>query len=40
MNFVLSEVEICEICHKVSKCHVLYETKDEKILVCGTCDSE
>lgn len=39
-HFIHSKFEICAICHKVSKCHVLVESNDEPILVCGMCDAE
>jgi len=40
MSFIHSDVEICSVCHKVSKCHVLYESDDDEIFVCGLCDAE
>ena len=40
MNFVLGKVEICTVCHRVTKCHILYQNKNETILICGICDAE
>ena len=39
-DFVDSKVEVCEVCHKVTKCHILWESDNEIILVCGLCDAE
>jgi hypothetical protein len=38
-DFIHSKFEICCICHKVAKCHVLVEDTDP-IFVCGLCDAE
>lgn len=39
-SFQDAKVQICEICHRVTKCHVLFEDDNCQVLVCGLCDSE
>jgi len=39
-SFLDSKVEICAVCHKVTKCHVLFEDDNCQVLVCGMCDAE
>ena len=39
-DFIHSKFDICAICHKVTKCHILYRTQNEMIVVCGLCDAE
>ena len=38
-NFIHAKFEICAVCHKVTKCHVLVQD-DDPIFVCGLCDAE
>tara|TARA_R110002110_G_scaffold187700_3_gene395347 strand:+ start:1910 stop:2038 length:129 start_codon:yes stop_codon:yes gene_type:complete len=38
-HFIHAELEICCVCHKVTKCHILVD-EPEPIFVCGICDAE
>jgi hypothetical protein len=39
-HWVQNNFDICYICKKVSKCHVLFNDGKEKIMVCGVCELE
>ena len=38
MEFVKQKFQVCFICKKVTKCHVLFRDDIQEVLVCLSCD--
>jgi len=39
-SFKDEKIQVCFICKKVAKCHVLFKDATEEIMVCEICDLE